>query len=152
MNSAVTQPQVGSRGVQSCRRTGMRLVRTYNDHESLHVSMENLKCTLNLFKRLWLWVKNKIKAWSLDLLKQVEICIMLPQYQQTRYRRKRRVCLLRPTWCDGFTTYLPVARRMAVSALAYKTTTHWIELGVPVALSTSVCSNGTTFCSVGETN
>lgn len=59
----------------------MGLVWTYNDHESLHVSMENLKCTLNLFERLWLWVKNKIKEWNLDLLKQVEICITLPQYQ-----------------------------------------------------------------------
>lgn len=67
----------------------MRLVWTYSDHESLHVSMENLKYTLNLFKILWLWVKNKIKAWNLDLLKQVEICIMLPQLSVDQIQKEK---------------------------------------------------------------
>lgn len=36
---------------------------------------------------------------------------------------------------------------MPVSALTQETTARWTELGVPVALLTSVCSNGTTLCS-----
>lgn len=81
---------------------------------------------------------------------QTGICIywckwkLVTGYQDSsRPDRERKVCLLRPSlvwWIHG----LPACWH-ARGALTQRVTSCWIELGVPVASLTSVCSNGTTF-------